>query len=98
LGASVRGAIDTTLLGLQLLADSQAGSETQSRSELVRMAAHAALRDKMWLNEVSDRSLDDVIDEIWSELAGESAIDDGGSWQLSLQSDVKKKRGAGLTS
>jgi hypothetical protein len=52
----------------------------------------------MWLNEVSDRSLDDVIDEIWSELAGESAIDDGGSWQLSLQSDVKKKRGAGLTS
>ncbi len=98
LGASVRGAIDTTLLGLQLLADSQADSETQSRSELVRMAAHAALRDKMWLNEVSDRSVDDVIDEIWSELAGESAIDDGGSWQLSLQSDVKKKRGTGLTS
>ncbi len=63
------------------------------------MAAHAALRDKTWLNEVSDRRVDDVIDELWSELAGESAIDDGGSWQLSLQADAqKKKRGAGLTS
>jgi MoxR-like ATPase len=98
LGASVRGAIDMALLGVQLLADSEADSDTQGRSELIRMAAHAALRDKMWLNEVSDRRLDDVIDEIWSELADESAIDDSESWQLSLQDDVKKKRGAGLTS
>ena len=88
-----------TLLGMQLLGDSEADSETQGRSELVRMAAHAALRDKTWLNEVSDRRVDDVIDELWSQLAGESAIDDGGSWQLSLQADAqKKKRGAGLTS
>ena len=87
-----------TLLGMQLLTDSEAESKIQGRSELIRMAAHAALRDKMWLNEVSDRTVDDVIDEIWSNLADESKIDDGESWQLSLPSDLKKKRGAGLTS
>ena len=62
------------------------------------MAANSALRDKMWLNEVSDRKVDDVIDEIWSNLADESKIDDGESWQFSLQGDVKKKRATGLTS
>lgn len=98
LGASVRGAIDMTLLGIQLLTDSEAESKIQGRSELICMAAHAALRDKMWLNEVSDRTVDDVIDEIWSNLADESKIDDGESWQLSLPGDLKKKRGAGLTS
>jgi len=91
LGASVRGSIDMALLAAQLLADSDPETETDGRSELVLMAAHAALRDKMWLNEVSDRRLDDVIDEIWGELAAESAIDDAESWQLSLQGDLKKK-------
>jgi metal-responsive CopG/Arc/MetJ family transcriptional regulator len=80
---------------MELLTDSEAESKRQGRSELIRMAAHAALRDKMWLNEVSDRRVDDVIDEIWSNLADESKIDDGESWQLSLQDDKKKRVGSG---
>jgi MoxR-like ATPase len=96
LGASVRGAIDMSLLGLQLLVDSEAEIQPQTYSELIRMAAHAALRDKMWLNEVSDRKLDDVIDDLWDELASESDIDDDDAWRIELD-DIKKKGGAGLT-
>lgn len=97
LGASVRGAIDMTLLGIQLLANGNAGSELGTRSEVIRMAARAALRDKIRLNEVSDRRVDEVIDDIWGEFVTEAKIDDD-AWQFSLEDGVKKKRRAELTS
>jgi hypothetical protein len=55
------------------------------------MAAHAALRDKIRLNDVSERKVDDVIDDIWAAIASEISIDDDKFWQADLQDALKKK-------
>jgi MoxR-like ATPase len=91
LGASVRGAIDMTLVAMQLLANSYGGTERRDYSALIRMAAHAALRDKIRLNDVSERKVDDVIDDIWAAIASEISIDDDKFWQADLQDALKKK-------
>jgi MoxR-like ATPase len=99
LGASVRGAIDMTLVALQLLANSDGGTGRCDHSALIRLAAHAALRDKIRLNDVSERKVDDVIDDIWGAIASELLIDDDKFWQADWQDALKKKRqGVGLTS
>ena len=99
LGASVRGAIDMTLVALQLLANSNGGTGQHDRSTLIRMAAHTALRDKIRLNDVSERRVDDVIDDIWKTIASELSIDDNKYWQADWQDELKKKqRGNRLTS
>ena len=92
LGASVRGAIDMTLVALQLLANSSGGTSQKDRSTLIRMAAHTALRDKVRLNDVSERKVDDVIDDIWATIASEVSIDDNQFWQADWQEELKKKR------
>ena len=99
LGASVRGAIDMTLVTLQLLANNDGGSHHYQSSELIRMAAHSALRDKIRLNDVSERKVDDVIDDIWGAVATELSIDDDDFWQVDLKDILKKKpRGIRLKS
>lgn len=92
LGASVRGAIDMTLVALQLLANSDGGTSQNDRSTLIRMAAHTALRDKVRLNDVSERKVDEVIDDIWATIASEISIDDKQFWQADWQEELKKKR------
>ncbi|MBI2994753.1 MAG: MoxR family ATPase [Gammaproteobacteria bacterium] len=91
LGASVRGAIDMTLVAMQLLANHKGGAGMENRSGLIRMAAHAALRDKIRLNDVSERRADDVIDDIWTALAAELPMDANEFWQVGLRDGVKKK-------
>jgi len=91
LGASVRGAIDMTLVALQLLANSHDGAGQQDRSLLIRMAARTALRDKVRLNDVSERRVDEVIDEIWTTIASELSINDNKYWQADWQEELKKK-------
>lgn len=98
LGASVRGAIDMTLVAIQLLANNN-GVGQHECSALIRMAAHTALRDKIRLNDVSERGVDDVIDDIWMAIASELPIGDSKFWQVDLQDDLKKKQqGTRLTS
>ena len=91
LGASVRGAIDMTLVAMQLLVNNIGGTGQRDRSALIRMAAHAALRDKIRLNDVSERKVDDVIDDIWAAIASELSIDDDKFWQADWQDALKKK-------
>lgn len=99
LGASVRGAIDMTLVALQLLTNNDGGTRHYDRPVLIRMAAHTALRDKIRMNDVSERRVDDVIDDIWMAIATESSIDDNKFWQADLQDSLKKKQhGIRLTS
>lgn len=98
LGASVRGAIDMTLVAIQLLANNN-GAGQHERSALIRMAAHTALRDKIRLNDVSERGADDIIDDIWMAIASELPIGDSKFWQADLHDDLKKKQqGTRLTS
>ena len=95
LGASVRGAIDMTMVAMRLLANNDDGIGQNDRSELVRMAAHAALRDKVRLNDVSERRVDDVIEDVWTALASELCIAGNEYWRLDMR-DVAKKKAAGL--
>lgn len=90
LGASVRGAIDMTLVTLQLLANNDIGVGHTARPELVRMAAHCALRDKIRLNDICERKVDDVIDDIWTAVGMEPAMKNDDFWRLELQ-ELKKK-------
>lgn len=62
LGASIRAAIDMVDLfsGMQKLAD-------QPRQNIL-ISARMALSNKIWLNEMTRRSADDIIEEIWSSL------------------------------
>jgi MoxR-like ATPase len=61
LGASVRGAIDMVLIARQLLGF---GDEAEGDG-LLFAATLMALRDKVWLNETTSRTVDDVLREIW---------------------------------
>jgi MoxR-like ATPase len=65
LGASIRAAIDIVDLftGMQKLAD-------HPRKNIL-IAARMALSNKIWLNEMTRRSADDIIEEIWSTFRGQ---------------------------
>ncbi len=67
LGASIRAAIDMVDLfaGMQRLAD------RPRRSLLI--AARMALSNKIWLNEMTRKTADDIIEEIWSNLKNQYA-------------------------
>ncbi|MGD8208597.1 MAG: MoxR family ATPase, partial [Desulfobacterales bacterium] len=62
LGASIRAAIDMVDLfaGMQKLTD-------QPDQNLLN-AAHMALSNKIWLNEMSRKTADEIIEEIWNDL------------------------------
>jgi MoxR-like ATPase len=89
LGASVRGAIDLVLIACQLL-DSPDGAGTE-RTQLVFSSALMALRDKIWLNETTSRTPEEIIQEIWQSLAEEWQTSDGEFWELGDPNELKKK-------
>lgn len=98
LGASVRGAIDMTLIACRLLNGYPGEGHEQERTRFIQMAARTALRDKIHLNEVSQRTPDDVLDEIWEGLAGEWRTDDGAFWEVGSPERLKKNAARSLTS
>jgi MoxR-like ATPase len=65
LGASIRAAIDMVDLftGMQKLADYPPKN--------ILIAARMALSNKIWLNEMTRRTADDIIEEIWSTYRGQ---------------------------
>jgi len=67
LGASVRGAIDMVLIARQLL---EFGDDAQG-DKLLFAATVMALRDKVWLNETTSRTVDEVLWEIWQGVVEE---------------------------
>ena len=98
LGASVRGAIDMTLIACRLL-DGSSGEELKpEQAKFIHLAARTALRDKIHLNEVSQRTADEVIDEIAQGLAAEWGTADGEFWELGSPERQKKKDTESLTS
>ena len=62
LGASIRAAIDMVDLfaGMQRLADQP--------DQNILIAARMALSNKIWLNEMSRKTADEIIEEIWNHL------------------------------
>ncbi|MBW2427396.1 MAG: MoxR family ATPase, partial [Deltaproteobacteria bacterium] len=66
LGASIRAAIDMVDLfaGMQKLADQP--------DQNILIAARMALSNKIWLNEMSRKTADEIIEEIWRHLRGQS--------------------------
>lgn len=91
IGASVRGAIDMALLAAPLLVHNRAYTGGKSDSELLRVAAHAACRDKVRVSEVCERSADEILDDIWNHYAAEAGIVDASLWSLAPLTDGKKK-------
>ena len=91
IGASVRGAIDLVML-MRSFIDSMDEKSQQSGRELLRLAANAALRDKITLNEVSRLDVDELIDEIWEGLLSEWKKEHEIEWEISLDRNEKKKR------
>ncbi|MDZ7580575.1 MAG: MoxR family ATPase [Deltaproteobacteria bacterium] len=73
LGASIRAAIDMVDLfaGLQKLTDRPCKN--------ILIAARMALANKIWLNEMTRKTADDIIEEIWSNLRNQykTFADDG---------------------
>jgi MoxR-like ATPase len=92
LGASVRGAIDMVFIARQLL-DFSDGIETE-RAHLALSAALMALRNKIWLNETTRRTPDDIIQEIWQGLAEQWYTPEGEFWELGNPNELKKTPGA----
>ena len=86
LGASVRGAIDMVLIARQLLefGNGAAGARPAFASAVM------ALRDKIWLNETTSRSPEDVLQEIWHGVADALQASEGELSDLGGP-DVKKK-------
>lgn len=70
LGASVRAAIDTVLIAREL---SEFGDGAQG-GEMIFASALMSLRDKIWLNETTSRSPDEVLREIWQGVAAKMDI------------------------
>lgn len=91
LGASIRAAIDMVDLfgGMQKLADQPA--------ENMLLAARMALCNKIWLSEMTRKTADEIIEDIWNDLRPGSrsfAGDVSGSPEdrgKELDEDVKKK-------
>jgi MoxR-like ATPase len=86
LGSSVRGAIDMVLIARELL---DFGDGTEGK-RLTFASAVMALRDKVWLNETTSRSAEDVLKEIWQGVVEEARQSES---ELPEQGDstVKKK-------
>lgn len=91
LGASVRGAIDMVLIARQLRHHLDADLSSEELHRIVFPAALTALRDKVWLNETTSRSPDDVIEEIWQGLAERWQRDGSEGGDLTDVYDLKKK-------
>jgi MoxR-like ATPase len=94
LGASVRGAIDMVVVARRLLGTLDGETGGDARRRLVLAAALTALRDKVWLNETTNRSADEILDEIWNGLAEEWQSAEGDFWEWGDPSEIKKKRSA----
>jgi len=62
LGASIRAAIDMVdlFVGMQKLADHP--------GENILMAARMALSNKIWLNEMTQKTADEIVEDIWTQL------------------------------
>ena len=71
LGASIRAAIDMVDLfaGMQKLTDQP--------EQNILIAARMALANKIWLNEMSRKTADEIIEEIWSRLREPSKTSSG---------------------
>lgn len=88
LGASIRAAIDLVDLfkGMQKL-----GNQPDQN---FLIAARMALSNKIWLNEMSRKTADQIIDEIWSKIKEEETSSGGssggGSGPFSNQGEPKK--------
>lgn len=67
LGASVRGATDMVLIALQLLINGSMDTE-----QALEFAALAAMRDKIWVSEMSQSTVEDIIKEILNRLWSKS--------------------------
>ena len=68
LGASIRAAIDMVALfaGMQKLADDP--------SQNILMAARMALSNKIWLNEMTQKSADEIVEDIWKSIKGRNLL------------------------
>ena len=88
LGASIRAAIDMVDLfsGMQKLADQP--------DQNFLIAARMALSNKIWLNEMSRKTADQIIEEIWSHLKDQHKTStgnpEGSPGELLNQEDQKK--------
>jgi MoxR-like ATPase len=88
LGASIRAAIDMVDLfrGMQAL-------ENQPDQNFL-LAARMALSNKIWLNEMSRKTADQIIDEIWRKIreggTSSSGSSGGGSGPLPNEGEAKK--------
>jgi len=81
LGASIRAAIDMVDLftGMQKLAD-------QPRQNIL-ISARMALSNKIWLNEMTRKTTDEIIEEIWNNLReGYEAFASNGNRSIGLNS------------
>ena len=88
LGASIRAAIDMVDLfaGMQKLADKP--------DQNFLIAARMALSNKIWLNEMSRKTADEIIEEIWNYLRGQNKTLTGnaeGSCGANLNPEDQKK-------
>jgi MoxR-like ATPase len=84
-GASVRGAIDLVTIVSSLI---ELGSE-RSSFEVMRDAAWAALSGKIWIDPSSDRSAEDIIEELLLQILNANQLsfpDDLEDWEI-----LKKK-------
>jgi MoxR-like ATPase len=97
LGASIRAAIDMVDLftGMQKLAD-------QPRQNIL-ISARMALSNKIWLNEMTRKTADDIIEEIWSSLrglyetfAGSGNRQSGARSQHANQENIASQQGQGV--
>jgi MoxR-like ATPase len=88
LGASIRAAIDMVdlFVGMQKLTDQP--------DQNILTAARMALSNKIWLNEMSRKTADEIIEEIWSRLRDQDKTStgnpEGSSGALLNQEDQKK--------
>ena len=87
-----------TLIACQLLNGVSGNMPREERTRFIHLAARTALRDKIHLNEVSQRTADEVIDEIAQGLAAEWRGDDKEFWELGSPERQKKKTGENLRS
>jgi len=98
LGASVRAAIDLVDIysSLQKL-------DSRSKEDFLT-AARMAMTNKIWLNEITSRTPDEIIEDIWDSLKvqfkgnGKSKLPAGSDdtsenkWDVENQEDLKKKK------
>lgn len=91
LGASVRGAIDMVLIADRLLATSSINPCAQDQvDQLLLDAAIMAMRDKVWLQETSELTPEDIITQIWKALQAERTRQ-GTAWPPGLTGEGAKK-------